>query len=255
MKSIFAISCLLGLALYSGTGRADEETKAPARPFLGVHVKPVSEEVRAQTSLGEGEGLMVDFLQPNSPAVAAGFKVYDILVNFEDQRLVSGDQLATLIRSTGCGKAVKMGILRNGKSQELSATLCEAPPVINQGVLAENSEDLAELLAKNPEVAKVFPDLLKRLSKHFPETVGKPHGSSPPSLAKSMNMSDSEGSVEIAAKDGGHKVLVKDSAGTMLYQGNLNTPEDRQKIPADILKRIECLEQKASAVELKSSAP
>lgn len=94
-------------------------------PYIGVMTREVSPELRAQFALPEGFGLMVEEVMPDSPAEHAGIKVHDILVKFEDQRLVSMEQLMLLVRSKHQGDSVNLTVITGGKEAQVPVVLGE----------------------------------------------------------------------------------------------------------------------------------
>jgi hypothetical protein len=84
-------------------------------PYIGLLTGPVSEELSAQFSLGEGFGLQVVEVMPDSPAQEAGLKVHDVLVEFENQKLVNMDQLQTLVRSKRKDDSINLSVISGGQ--------------------------------------------------------------------------------------------------------------------------------------------
>src|SRR4051794_40813857 len=97
-------------------------TKAP---YLGVSTSAVPGALRQHLGLAEGVGLVVDFVEPDSPAQKAGLKQYDILTKFDDQILVNAQQLAVVVRTHKGGEEVKLALIRGGKEQTLKTKLVE----------------------------------------------------------------------------------------------------------------------------------
>jgi len=93
--------------------------------WLGVGADPVSDELRAQLPLQPGEGLVVRSVIPDSPAAKAGLEEHDVVTRLDDQILVSGDQLSSLVKMHKPGEAVRLTYLRKGEKKEVSATLVE----------------------------------------------------------------------------------------------------------------------------------
>ena len=58
----------------------------------------------------------------------------------------------------------------------------------------------------------------------------------------SMSMSDGTHALTITMSNGQKTLLAKDKEGTILFQGPIDTPEQRQLVPADVLKKVEKLE-------------
>ena len=60
-----------------------------------------------------------------SPASEAGLKIYDVILQLNDQILVNSPQLKALVRMKKPGDNVELKILRKGKPQTLQVTLSE----------------------------------------------------------------------------------------------------------------------------------
>lgn len=94
-------------------------------PFIGVMTRPLSPEVRAQTGLPEGFGLLVEEVLPESPAKTAGLLQHDVLVLLGDQRLVNTEQLAALVRSNAKDSDIVFTIKRAGAEQKVTVKVGE----------------------------------------------------------------------------------------------------------------------------------
>ena len=93
--------------------------------YIGVLTREVPAELRAQFSLPEGFGLLVDEVLPDSPAKTAGLKVYDVLVKFEDQQLVNMEQFRALVRAKKKDDVVQLKVITGGKETQVAVTLGE----------------------------------------------------------------------------------------------------------------------------------
>ena len=108
-----------------------------------------SEALAAQLALKHGEGLVISYVTPESPAAKAGLEKNDVLAQFEDQLLVHPAQLRKLVRMHKEGDTIKLTIYRSGKKQTISATLAKTSAHANL-MLEEHSlpGDLGELKLK-----------------------------------------------------------------------------------------------------------
>ena len=75
--------------------------------------------------LARGMGLVVDYVEPQSPAEQSGLKQYDVLVKFDDQKLVNSEQFRILTRLKKPGDDVKMAIVRQGQPMDVVVELGE----------------------------------------------------------------------------------------------------------------------------------
>src|SRR6185312_7935615 len=92
-------------------------------PYLGLSVSPVPTVLRDQLSLQRNVGLVVDFVEKDSPAEAAGFRKSDVLQKLDEQILVNTQQFAVLVRIHEINQPVKFTVIRAAKPIELNATL------------------------------------------------------------------------------------------------------------------------------------
>jgi len=95
--------------------------------WLGVYAEEASEALGAQLGLKTGEGLVITYVAPDSPAAKAGLRKFDVLVAMGDQLLVHPAQLAKLIQSHAVGDEVQLELYRQGQKQTVPATLTKRP--------------------------------------------------------------------------------------------------------------------------------
>lgn len=91
--------------------------------WLGLGIEEASEALSSQLGLQAGEGLVVTFVAPDSPASAAGFEKHDVLAELDDQILVHPAQFRKLIQMHHEGDTIKLTVFRGGKKQTLSPKL------------------------------------------------------------------------------------------------------------------------------------
>jgi membrane-associated protease RseP (regulator of RpoE activity) len=100
-----------------------EESKNKDVAWLGIATEEASDALSAQLGLKSGEGLVVSYVAPNSPAAKAGLQKNDVLVEFEEQLLVHPGQFRKLIRLHQEGDKIQLTLSREGKKQRLEVTL------------------------------------------------------------------------------------------------------------------------------------
>jgi protein involved in polysaccharide export with SLBB domain len=93
--------------------------------YLGIATSPAPPVLRKQLKLAEGMGLVVDFVEPGSPAEQAGVQPYDVAVRLNDQVLINAPQLAVLVRTFDAGAEVTLTVVREGKETPLKIKLVE----------------------------------------------------------------------------------------------------------------------------------
>ncbi|MBU4460698.1 MAG: PDZ domain-containing protein, partial [Verrucomicrobia bacterium] len=114
MKRMLGIA-LAGLAMASGAWAKDVA-------YLGVATEPLDPMTGRHLGLGEGIGLAVAYL--DAAGVLTGkVEEGDILHKFNDQLLVSPEQLAILVRREAPGAKASVTVLRSGKSETVEVKL------------------------------------------------------------------------------------------------------------------------------------
>jgi PDZ domain len=213
--------------------------------YLGVNTVPPAPVLRKQLGLPQGTGLVVQFVVPESPAAKAGLKEFDVLQKLDDQLLINAEQLAVLVRIHSPGDEIKIGIIRDGKPQTLVAKLAE-----------HELEPLAEWLDGDPrteDLARFMPE--PRLQEVRPEIVMPPFDKMPHMkeifrlpVVSSFTWLDGDKTYTVATASNGHRTLsAKDKEGSILFDGPIDTPEQRDKLPDDMKKELEHMQKRFPA--------
>src|SRR6516165_4575441 len=146
MKSVFTVTviALLPIAAFAqpsppppqpplpphgphGPGMPGHHENRPRVPvtYLGVDTSQVPTVVSDQLGLAKGFGLVVDYVEPNSPAATAGVQQNDILKMLNDQILLEPSQLRKLLQTFPEGTEVTLTVLRKGQEQKFTAKLAK----------------------------------------------------------------------------------------------------------------------------------
>ena len=110
------------------TAQAQTPSQAQAmRGYLGVTINRLPDPVRAQLpdSIPREQGILVDQVMKGSPAEKAGLQPFDILLQYNDQKLFSPEQLTRLVGSDTGKQPVKLTLVRGGKVSTLDVTIGE----------------------------------------------------------------------------------------------------------------------------------
>ncbi len=259
-------------------GRHEKGPKVPVT-FLGVETSQVPDVVSEQLGLAKGLGLVVEYVEPNSPAASAGIQQNDILKMLNDQILIEPSQLRKLLQTFSEGTEVTLTILRKGKEQKITAKLAkkEVPqrhslvPGGNHdwhwdfdetGDLGEQMQDLKEQLKDQlgdaqrgiirgavmqaHEAARRAREDARRAAQEI-RILSRDNGAlraTKIDLGKAQIVfSDDKGELKLENIDGKKLVTVKDPQGKLLFSGPVETKEDIDKLPADVRERYEKLQQ------------
>ncbi len=238
----------------AAANRAVDRARPAASPRrLGTTFAPVPDAVREQLDLPDGVGLLLDAIEPGSPAAAAGLKRFDILTRFNDQIVCNADQLATLIKLRKPGP-VSMTILRGGKERKLQVTLPQADPAEERAPLAEAPglppgfpPGFAPGAGNLPgDLQKQMEDLARQLQKQpFGAGAGRSRTTrmsvSPQGNERIDTESDGTTTIEIRQSAGKFTVEIRGAAGAKIHAGRLDTDADRRRVPEEFRGRVERL--------------
>jgi PDZ domain len=134
--SIVAIVLAAAMALSQPAPLQAAEIPAAAsqsqavKGYLGVTIDRLPDSVRAQlpATIPPEQGILVEQVMQGSPAEKAGLQPFDILLQYNDQKLFSPEQLTRLVRSSGSGQTAQLTIVRGGSISTLQVTLGESQP-------------------------------------------------------------------------------------------------------------------------------
>jgi serine protease Do len=104
-------------------------------------------------------GVVIDEVQPDSPAERAGLKPSDVIVEFDGERVRSARQFSRLVRETAPDRTVSAGIVRNGQRSDVKIMPSEgrsADVLIDGDVLREKMGDLGRFADRLPPLAFDF---------------------------------------------------------------------------------------------------
>jgi len=132
------------------------------RGQLGVVIQEITKDLAKQFGLSETKGVLVSQVNKDSPAEKAGIKVGDVIVRYDGKDAEDVRHLRNLVAATAPGTKVKIGIIRNGKEETLTATIGqqEAETTTAAGPSPEGADVLTKL---GLSVQTLTPDLAKQL--------------------------------------------------------------------------------------------
>lgn len=270
-------------------GKPGHREKGPKVPvtYLGIETSQVPTVVSEQLGMAKGLGLVVDYVEANSPAAAAGVLQNDILKMLNDQILIEPSQLRKLLQTFPEGTEVTLTVLRKGQEQKLTAKLAkkEVPqrhslfPGGNHdwhwdfdetGDLGEQMQDLKEQLKEQlgdarrgvireavtqaHDAARRARDDARRAAEElriFFEENGAMKASRIDLGQAQIVFSDGGGELRLHNVDGKKLLTAKDPQGKLLFSGPVETNEDLEKMPPDVRQRYEKLKQS----ELRAGVP
>jgi serine protease DegQ len=96
------------------------------RGVLGIMGGELTADLAKAFGSDKQQGAFVNQVMPNSAADNAGIKAGDIIVKLNGKAVRSFGELRANIATMGAGKTVTLGVIRDGKEQEMNVTLKQA---------------------------------------------------------------------------------------------------------------------------------
>jgi len=122
----------IGFSIPSNMARTVMETLVKngkvRRGQLGIVVRKINSEIASSLKLKEVKGLLVADVQPGSAADRAGIKKGDVITAFNGTEVNEPNVFRNQVAGTEPGTTVTLTILRDGREQQVRATLGELTP-------------------------------------------------------------------------------------------------------------------------------
>ncbi|ETX15982.1 trypsin [Roseivivax halodurans JCM 10272] len=93
------------------------------RGWLGVRIKPVSEDVAQALGFDDDQGVMIEGVQSDSPAADAGLEDGDIVLTVDGEEMGGPRDLTRAIAIKRPGASVDLTVLRRGEEQSFTVDL------------------------------------------------------------------------------------------------------------------------------------
>jgi hypothetical protein len=234
--------------------------------YLGVSTSPVPGALRQHLGLPEGLGLVVDFVEPDSPAQKAGLKQYDILTKLDDQILVNAQQLAVVVRTHKAGDEIKLKLIRGGKEQSLTAKLVEKE-VKSIGDLFGGLYGVGPLEGDDAELQRSVIERMRERRNRGDGQPPRPEGGAdrregPRGVTVNgdrtmMVWRDNDMTLTLSRRPGqdGRHLVVTDKSGKTIFDGNLDDEKERKKLPPNVLDKLKQMEAKLPPAADKGDGP
>ena len=272
--AVVLLACLAGAARAEETDRPARELPtvprrshlqsvaeiAAPRPLpaaLGLRLTRASAVLRHQLGIERGAGLVVEEIAPGSPAALAGFERHDVIVMLDDQMLVLPEQFAALVEA-GAGRAAgSCTLLRAGR--RVVIPLEEAKPVVAQARPAAETrvsaaaQPVATVVATPPQPGRRDPPGLRPTASSLalarPAAAGEAGVQPAAFAAETLVREDADCLIRLERGDC-TRVVVCDPGGRVLFDGPIDTPEERSRMPLAFRDRVEAMERR-----LETAAP
>jgi serine protease Do len=94
-----------------------------ARGWLGVQMQAVTPTLAKALGLDKAEGVLIDVVEPDSPAVRAGVRQGDVITGFNGNHVATPRELSFAVADMPAGKTAGLSVLRDGQERQLNVTV------------------------------------------------------------------------------------------------------------------------------------
>jgi hypothetical protein len=226
--------------------------KAEKASFLGVVTTRVSATLRSQLKLKAG--LVVDMVEPKSSAEAAGLQVHDIVEKCDDQWLINPAQFIGLVRMYKPGETVTLTVLREGERKKITAKLEE-----RESYAVDEGPDFLYTRAtpldprSQPNTVAVFAKPVEGFGGPVQQITAGALADAPLVPGLVATFGDDRQQLLISIRDGHQYLTAKDPSGKQIFEGPIDTPEQRKAVPASVLKQLEEMEK--IKIKIRTNGP
>ena len=120
---LMAVAGLLVLALVLAPSAHGQARDGAGRALMTLAGRGT--EIGVRIADGPTGGVVIEEVQPDSPAEKAGLKQSDVIVEFDGEHVRSARQFGRLVQETPPGRTVKAAITRDGQKKEIQITPSE----------------------------------------------------------------------------------------------------------------------------------
>ena len=115
--ALVAVCLVLSSPLLAG------KANAASRGWLGVYVQDITGELMEAMDLKSLKGVLINDVINDSPADEAGLERGDVVIQFNDERIVDTDQFVKLVRDTKPDDVAKITVIRDGDQKLIQVKL------------------------------------------------------------------------------------------------------------------------------------
>ncbi|HUM09900.1 MAG TPA: Do family serine endopeptidase [Myxococcaceae bacterium] len=104
-----------------------EKNGSVTRGYIGVKLQNLTPELAKALNVPQTSGALINEVTKNSPGDKAGLKADDVVITLDGKKVESSSALSRTVALRPPGSTVTLGIIRNGKPQEVKVTLTSRP--------------------------------------------------------------------------------------------------------------------------------
>jgi len=103
------------------------KTGRVVRPWVGVGLQDVTEDLAKSFNLKEKEGALISHVYEGSPAEKSGLRVGDVIVEIDGKKVQESQEVVREVLKKKVGEKIGFVIIREGKSTKISVTTSQMP--------------------------------------------------------------------------------------------------------------------------------
>lgn len=113
------------------------------RGYLGVRgLYPINEKTKKNLGLKSRNGVMINKVEPGTPADKAGLERYDVIIKVNDEPVKNPNDLMFKIADIKPGTKVKLSVIRDGKEKSYIVKIAELEPEEEQETTSSSGKDI-----------------------------------------------------------------------------------------------------------------
>ena len=220
--------------------------------WLGIRTAPIPASLREHLEIEGGVGIQIHQVLDDSPAAKAGLRDRDILMQFNDQILISPDHLSILVRREQAGNKAELTLIRAGKMKTVNAILGESEdvfpnPLPRPGQMNRPTLRAAEMESVHRNWRENRRPVSPQGQSEKPATAANPgldEEIKPPAVSVKpglpvnimsfhgvVKIDNDHGDVTIVRTDDNHTIKINDADGKSIYDGAYDPAKGTEGLP------------------------
>lgn len=132
------------------------KTGKVVRPWVGVGLQDLTEDLAKSFQLTEKEGVLVSQVYEGSPAEKSGFRTGDIIIEIDGKKVHTSQEVVHEVLKKKVGETVEFRVIREGKHINISVTTAPMPSEEETKVFPPKAETWFGLRVRTltPEVSR-----------------------------------------------------------------------------------------------------
>ena len=110
------------------------------RGWLGVYIQEVTDNLAKSFGMKKPMGALISKIIPDGPAEKSDLKVGDIILEFNNKKILNSSDLPPIVGSSKVGKRVDVRVLRSGKEMTIKFKVGKLPDQMQIQAKSDNSE-------------------------------------------------------------------------------------------------------------------